>query len=446
MKKEPLKSLAIILLFISAAILGGVKFDFFDKLKVEETYQISSINTKEVVKKVVLPGRLIVNLGKNGKTVLYNQNPTYYKEAMAIVAEAANSNSILTETDLVKYNQQKEIKSLEIKFETPVDSRLLTRSLFLDKSIISDTGKIKEILIPLVDDNNVYLKTMDKIYKLPLEERAILPSIDNLNYSSPPKFYTLNELYDSSSMAMIVLEGGITQVPYATGPKIVTLEEKDKVAQKIFEEKYDFISKITEMDESTTYTYNFGQEYLKIKYSGAIEYINEEVGIEKDSNFDKSVDAALNFLNTLNFDLNSLKIDGVDQTLINGKRGYRINFVWEVDGFEAHPSIPNQRITIELIGNKVCYFKGINRQMTNPITITNQPLSHMEVISRNYEMLRMGFGFETGNQLLDLIFDIKQVYQLDVNYDLRACYKMDIGTRKFYFDIYTGEEVRNGLG
>lgn len=445
MKKEPLKSLAIILLFVSAAILGGEKFDFFNAVKQEKDYQISSINTKEVIQEVVLPSRIIVNLGNNGKTVLYNQNPSYYQEAAKVLVEAVENNDTLVESDLVKYNQQKEIKSVEIKFDNPVDSRLLTRSLFLDKSLIAETGKIKEILIPLVDDNSVYLKTMDKIFRLPLSQRVTMTSIDALTSSSPPKFYTLNELYDSTSMAMTELEGGINQVPYVTTSRATSIEEKDQIAKYIFGEKYDFISKITEIDESTTYTYNFGQEYLKIKSSGSIEYINENSGADRDSSWDKSIEAALNFLNTLDFDMTTLKLEGMDQTLINGKRGYRINFVWEIDGFEVHPSIPNQKIIIELIGNKVYSFKGINRQVSRPIPITSQAITPMDVISKNYEMLRVGFGFQTGNQLIDLILDIKQVYKLDSQYQLRPCYKIDIGTRKFYFDIYTGEEVRNGL-
>ncbi|MGL5439597.1 MAG: hypothetical protein ACRDA4_04325 [Filifactoraceae bacterium] len=445
MRKEPLKSLSIILLFISATFLSGFKFDFFANFKQNVNYQISSINPQEVIHDVIIPSYITVNLGNKGRTVLYNQNPIYYSEAMKILREALESNEVLTEANVEMYNKQKDIKSLEIKFDSSVDSRLLRRSLFLDKSLIDDIGKINEILIPLVDDNSIYLKVVDKVFRIQLKNRPNIESIDVLSSSNPNKFYTLKDLYDVDSLAITSLEGGVDQVSYETSSKYTDMEVKDSIAERIFGEKYDFISKTTEVDESATYTYNFGQEYLKIKSSGLIEYINEDTGSESEADFDKSLDVALNFLNVLDFDLSTLKFEDINKTIINEKNGYRIVFLVDIDGFEVHTSIPSHVINIEVVGNKVYSFKGINRQVQNPIANSREVLLPMDVISLNYEMFKLGLDFETGNQLIGLISDIKQVYRLDSEYRLRPCYNINIGFREYYFDIYTGEEVGNGL-
>lgn len=446
MNKEKLKSNLLIFLFLSSLVLTFIKFNFIENFNLYNKSPYSySLSLEAGLQSTIRPSQVFVRFGGNNNTKILSGRQRYYQQSKNLLKLSLSEAKGLVEVDSAVYNNAKETKSLELNF-TSLNGKLLARSFFLEKSLIENLDNITSILIPLVDEKAIYIVDTDKIYKLITSNQNSLAMVNQLEKLPYIKYYSLNYLFGSKSEVLVPSNDfNIIYKSYDTISSITT-QKSEQIAKGIFIERYDFISKIVETDGSNIFTYNYGQELLKIQTNGYIEYLNENIPA-KDTNLSDAVLASMNFLTTLDIDLKSIAYENAEPIKIKGKNGYKITYTEVMDDLRLMPNLPKYKLSTVVIGDDVHSFTGIRRSAL-PYDLSREQsiLLPFKVLDAQFSVLSSQFNVINGVDLFDKIDDIELLYFMDSEYMLIPSWKIIIDGVEFIFNGYTGEILNYGLG
>ncbi len=446
MNKEKLKSNLLIFMFLLSLVLTFIKFNFIENFNLYNKTPYSYLLSLEAgLQSTLRPSQVFVRFGGNNNTKILVGRQRYYQQSKNLLKLSLSKAEGLVEVDLASYDKAKETKSLELSF-TSLNGKLLSRSFFLEKSLIENLSDITKILIPLVDENAIYIVDSGKTYKLLTSNENSLAMVNQLEKSFYVKYYSLNYLFGSNSDVLV--PGNDFNIAYKSYDTIssMTIEKSEQVAKGIFGERYDFISKIVETDGSNIYTYNYGQQLLKIQTNGYIEYLDENI-MAKDTNISDAVLASMNFLTTLDIDLKSIAYEKAEPIKVKGKNGYSILFTEVIDDLRLFPNASKYNLNVVVVGDKVYSFNGIRRNVLPYDLSRNQSiLLPFKVLDSQFLVLSSKFNVVNGIELFDKIEDIELLYFMDNQYMLIPSWKIIIEGVEFIFNGYTGEILDYGLG
>jgi len=444
MSKEKFKTLILIILFLNSLVLIFVRFNFieyFDFYGIRNGYSASvPVEIEDSIK----PSQVIVRFGGNNLTKILSEKNIYYNQGKNIIKLGISGNGNLHTISQERYMQTKASKSIQFNF-TSLDGKLLSRSFFLEKSIVDDLKGIKEILIPLVDENFIYIKTQTEHYRIPTPLPNKMDVVDNLSETDYLRYYSLDYIFDSTSHALVPVEFELSYKSYDTISSLGSGLGED-IARKIFKERYDFVNKTVEIDGSNIYTYNYGQELLKIRPTGYVEYLNESISA-KESSVELSVVTAMEFLNSIGISLDQIIYEESEEITVKGRKGYKVMFSDVVEDLRVLSSSQRYDITVVIVGDNVYSFTGIRRSLLPYDFSTNVYLmGPLEVLNVQFNFLKERTNIENAIGLFNKIEEIELIYFMDQNYILIPSWRITIEDRDYIFNSYTGEILNYGLG
>lgn len=442
MNKNQLKNMAIVLLLISSIVLLSIRFELFVSPTGVSSEKFDTVGVESVLKASVRPSSIIIRYSTNNVTKLIDKEGFYYQEARSVLKDSLQDITGIESVSEEEYKQLKDSKSIQLDFEPTLDQRLLYGSLFLEDGSFGDFQEISEILIPLINDTSIYIKTPEhNILRLKNKIINYMPYVDNLSNIKYSKYYSLGDLFDSTSDVLI--SDSDIHVPSHTTLSAFNDNTIIDVIRSVFSNRYDFANRISELDGTYIVTYDYGRELLKISPDGKIIYSNSDaLNNPSKVSMVNSLVSAYNFLDKFNLNNDTYVVEDLELYENGSSKGYTFTFNPRIDGLRLcmRPFSPHTKITI--VNGRVYSFEGIARTFEQTSTSTDSEqlqLTALDVLSRNFEYLEKKLKFKDNIDLFNKISLIDIVYAYDSDLNYIPSYKMIIDNQLFYFDMKTGE-------
>lgn len=440
MNKNQLRNIAIIMLFISSIVLLSIRFELFVSPSTSTVTTFDAVGVEGILKSSVRPSSIIIRYGTNNVTKLVDKEGFYYQEARSVLRDSLIDITGISEITLDEYHKLKDSKSIELDFEPAIDQRLLYGSLFLEDGSFGDFQKIREILIPLVNDTSIYFKTSDeKIFRLKNKIINYMPYVDNLSTIKYSKYYSLGDLFDSTSDVLIA-DSGVRIPSYNTISPFYNIDISN-VIRSVFSSRYDFVNKISELDGTTIVSYDYGRELLKIAPDGKVFYTNfDALSNPVKTSMTNSVVIAYNFIDKFNLNNDTYVVEDVRDFSKNGVNGFTFVFAPRIDGLRAclNPVSSNTEVTV--VNGNVYDFKGHFRLLDGKSSGDDETVfSALDVLNNNFDYIKSKVKFTDNIDLFNKISLIDMVYVYDKDLNYIPAYKMIIDRQIFFFGIQNGE-------
>ncbi len=444
--KEKIKSAVLITMILMSVALIFLKFDFLQLFNLYQNSPYSySLSLEEALQSTIRPKEVIIRFGGNNNTKIISGSQRYYNQTRNALKQALSGALSIEEVNEEMYLKSQSSKSLELGF-TALNGKLLSRSFFLESSLIDDISDIKNILVPLIDESAIYIKSSDKVYRLETASLLSLETVDSLENSKYVKYYSLNYLFGSTSRELVPSDEPDINVQTYDTISSMDSQSAEEIAKAVLKERYDFANRIVETDGSNIYTYNYGQEVLKISPNGYIQYLNEEFS-SKDAGIEQASLAAIDFMQKLGIDLKTLAYEKSIPLKIQGRNAYKVIFSNTADDLRIIASNEKYDLSAVVVGEKIYSFTGIKRTML-PYDLSRNKniITPFEALETEYSSLSETLSVKSGVELFDKIGDIELLYFMDSNYAYIPCWKIIIADKVYIFNGYTGEIMSYGLG
>lgn len=444
--KEEIKTCSLICLFLSALILTAYKMDIFeDFLFPKGSPYPYSLGLEEGLRQTLKPTKIIIRFGGERSTQILSGQQRFYEEMQIPIRRILSHAKNITEVPEKEIENAKSFKSIQLEYPL-VSGSLLSRSFFLENSLINGLSDVSEILVPLVGKNSFYIVTESKNFKIQTETIPSLDFVDNLENSNYLNYQSLHSLFGVNSKVLVPT--GDFDLHFENYETIsgVDSEKITRLAQDIFGEKYDFAARITETDGSEIYTYNYGQQVLKIRPNGYIHYTNEDVEL-RELNLEESTHHAMSFLESIHYDLNQLALIEAKQIEVKGRKSYLFRYAKTLKDLRILSHSEEIPVNIIVSGASVySYTSTLRDNIPYDFSLSTKIMSPLEVLSPSFNsVLKSKFQIQDFNQLFDKIHGIELVYYMDGDYRLSPCWKMNIDGKDYLFNAYTGEIEPYGL-
>ncbi|WP_028828727.1 hypothetical protein [Proteocatella sphenisci] len=446
MNKNQLRNTSIIFLLISSMVLLSIRFELFVSPSSTASTTFDAIGVEGILKSSVRPTSIIIRYTTNNVTKLVDKDGFYYQEARIVLRDSLSDISETSEISEVDYHEAKISKSIELDFEPAVNQRLLYGSLFLEDGSLGDFENIREILIPLVNDTSVYIMTEDaKFFRLANKTINYMPYVDNLSKLKYSKYYSLGELFDSSS-DVLISDSGINIPSYET-TSAFNEENSSSIPKSVFSSRYDFANRIQELDGTLITSNDYGRELLKMSPDGRVAYKNTDVLSNPVKNsMTSSLVIAYLFIDKFNVNNDVYVVEDVVDFSENGTNGYTFVFAPRIDGLRACLENNEVNTEVSVANGKVYSFKGIFRSYENnedkPADDSDDYIFNaLDVLNLNYDYIKSTVKFKDNLELFNKIslIDLVYVYGQDLSYT--PAYKMIIAGKIFYFSTLNGEVI-----
>ena len=444
--KEKMKSALLITMILMSVALIFLKFDFVQLFNLYQSSPYTySLSLEEALQSTIRPKEVIIRFGGNNNTKIITASQRYYNQTRSTLKQALADALSIEEVNEEAYLKSQSSKSLELGF-TALHGKLLSRSFFLESSFIDEITDIKSILVPLIDESAIYIKSSGKIYRIQTAAQLSLQTVDSLENSKYVKYYSLNYLFGSTSQELVPSDSPDINVQTYDTISSLEAQSAEEIGKAVLKERYDFANRVVETDGSNIYTYNYGQEVLKISPNGYIRYLNEEFS-SKDSNVEQASLAAMDFMQKLGIDLKTVAYEKSIPVKIQGRDAYRLIFSHTADDLRIMPANENYELSAVVVGDKIYSFTGIKRTML-PYDLSRNKniITPFEALETEYSSLSEVHSVQSGVELFDKIGDIELLYFMDSNYAYIPCWKIIIAEKAYIFNGYTGEIMSYGLG
>ncbi|MGB5824104.1 MAG: hypothetical protein WBH44_08495 [Proteocatella sp.] len=443
MNKNQLRNMAIAMLFVSSIVLLSIRFELFVSPSNSTDNAFDAVGVEGILKSSIRPSSIIVRYGTNNVTKLVDKEGFYYQEARSVLQDSLKNITEITEIKYGEYHDLKDSKSIQLDFEPTIDQRLLYGSLFLEDGSFGDFAKIREIFIPLVNDTSIYFKTSDeKFYRLKNKTINYMPYVDNLSAIKYSKYYSLGELFDSTS-EVLISDSGVSMSSYST-VSAFNDSNLSEVIRSVFSTRYDFANKISELDGTSIISYDYGRELLKIAPDGRVSYSNSDaLSNPVKTSMTSSLVIAYSFIEKFNLNNDTYVVEDVRDFIKDDAKGFTFVFAPRIDGLRAclDPVISNTEISV--VNGKIYSFNSIFRffdaAQSGGSDTGEAPLSALDALNNNFNRIKARVDFADSIDLFNKISLIDLVYVYDKELNYIPAYKMIIDQQIFFFGIKNGE-------
>ena len=455
MKREKVKTIILVVL-VTMCIFLTQKIWFispFTMLQSEASnLGVNQEQVLEIRNDVLRPIKFNINLGG------YHVNPGYTDDIWHLSKDFLESYFLgepeVLPTTIDKYNELKNLKSIEIHFGKNIPSVLIS-SVFgaIDNRVVRNVKEIEQILIPAAANGDIYILNGTSVFKAShnnYNSRTLNQLFQYIEGRSYNRFYPL--FLDIGNPVLMPLSFTNSLPKMYVDSEINIADDSIVVehAKTFFDRNFDFIKTIKETSGSTVFIYGYGEKSVRINNRGRIEY-SEDVGTPSSTNVINALDSAINFVlnhGTFPEDTYLKEIRPIEKN-----RGYYFGFSYKVNDRPIHfvDSNSTNTIEVEVYGDKIKNYKSFIRNPVDlpNVEVTNQMLLPHKIIDDNYEMLKEDYLNSFTNQdvaidemILNEIMSVELVYldTLDqvTNQLIIPCWRVIVKDSVYYFDAYDG--------
>lgn len=385
------------------------------------------------------------------------------------------------------------VKSKGVRFVMPFSMTIQQlQDVLIEKQsgIGLDNRIFDTIVVPVNDDQHIYLgqTSEGQYYRLTGVKRD--PYLDTLltQVKSEASAYdtkTIEELYAPSKKLATIGEpfkinqvffpvDQVASIPFVRVKDEIVLSELSETAlknyvSKAFNNRYDFLKRVEDIDGSVVYLYGYGDRALKIGTDGVIRYKNL---YEKSPN-----NATVTFKEGLAVAVKELQNYGElpagfylseyrESKDANGNNVKHYGFNYEMENLPVFLGSDSrgQSMNVEITENQVT---NLERKLSNYVStfsigeIWDEPMNVLSLVELNYDVLSENFvqtdykpkaGPVQGEEkdvnlafeVLQNIKSVEMVYYLNVNQSesLIPAWHIVIGSHQYIINIYSGEILK----
>lgn len=427
-KKEKIKTLVLWLLFISSIALVIIRYNL-------TTYiDFGSPNIKVLsaryIEDMIMPSHINVKFDKYDMTSILTDRRKYYEAVKKELYLALESKSSEKKIDEKEYTDAKNNISVVVIYDG-IPSQLLEKSLKLKKSVISNIGYIDEICI-IPKKQELYIKTANAYHKVVIGHTVanITDRIKNTIYT---KFYTKFDNMNPNKNLLLPLTFDMNMSTIRLYDLSESIKATD-IARNIFEDRIDFTSSMIQKDGEYFYSYNNGQEILKLYQDTLLEYKKESVQNLQDD-IEKSTAYMLSFLSKIGMQDSNVVIRSVEKIEQGSKIIYKFNLARQKEGVLI--SMSDNSENIQVMGDTVVYAKVYlsaicgdldNNTLLEPTKVLNNKIEHIRTLLKAKDVI----------EVISEIEDISLIYR-KVGLVLKPTWEYVIGDFVFYIDAVSGD-------
>lgn len=385
------------------------------------------------------------------------------------------------------------VKSKGVRFVMPFTMTIQQlQDMLIEKQsgIGTDNRVFDTIIVPVNDDEHMYfgLSSEGQYYRLTGVKRD--PYLDTLltQAKSETNAYdtkTIEELYAPSKKLSVPGEpfrinqvffpvDQVDSIPFVRVKDEIVLSELSETelknyVSKAFNNRYDFLKRIEDIDGSVVYLYGYGDRALKIGTDGVIRYKNL---------FEKTPNAsALSFKEGLAVSVKELQNYGElpqgfylseyeENKDTAGNNVKRYGFSYEMENLPVFLGSDNrgQSMMVEITENQVT---NVERKLSNYVStfsigeIWDEPMNVLSLVELNYDILSENFvntdykpkisaapgeekDINLAFEVLQNIKEVEMVYYLNVNQSesLIPAWHIVVGSHQYIINIYSGEILK----
>ncbi len=385
------------------------------------------------------------------------------------------------------------VKSKGVRFVMPFAMNLQQLQAILTEKPVSggaENMSFDTVIMPVNDDTHIYigLSMKGEYYRLEGVKRDT--SLDQLLTESRKEVNlydakTIEELYAPSKKLAIPGEpftinqvffpvDQVESIPFVRVKDEIILSELSEselksYASKAFNNRYDFLKRVEDIDGSIVYLYGYGDRALRIGKDGVIRYKNI---YEKTTNT-----AAISFKEGLGIAVKELQNYGEmpDGFYLSEYREFKdgggnnvkhYGFGYEMENLPIFLGSDGkgQAMTVEITENQVT---NVERKLSSYVStfsvgeIWDEPMNVLALVELNYDILSENFlksdyqtktdAVENSESDVNLAFEVLQnmksvelVYYANVNQSesLIPAWHIVVGSHQYIINIYSGEILK----
>lgn len=312
---------------------------------------------------------------------------------------------------------------------------------------ISDLKNVEELAV-LLYDGTAMIKTDTNIYKISelntnlALSNSIVNNIEikpNLSY-----YYNASTILNKKTPLYIPYQEEYTSYVFNeyTAAHDFDIFDRDNArsfAQRFFNKDVKYLKEIEEKDFSKIYSY--GDEVIKLKYDGSIEYFNPLKKEHSERNLMKSIESTISFLQNQLHEEKNLKLSKIEEINSEDSLGYRLSFDYYIDGLKVnYEKDSDHYASLDVFYDEVRIAEvnkaSFNKEKAEVLYVKNI----LDLIDQNAAK----FVDNPETNPLEVIKKISMVYFLRQNDDALILPKVRVDTEKGYyiFNPRTGDLVK----
>ncbi len=465
--REKLKTILLVFLFFSNLFFLFFNFNLINL----DSFYMKKINDEELnsltriaVKNTIKPSKTFAHFsgGAGNHTIIFEESYDLYDDLKPVIKKAFSKQLNIEEIDYEDFINKRDKRSIEFQFKDGLSYEFFELSLGLDDSNISEVQDIKHILIPILDDERVYIMTKDlktySIRSISQKEKEILKSkrvvIENSYYKT---YYSIKSLYNINNDLLISIDNP-QKLPFLTSKPIKDFDKEENImflAEQFLGSNLDFAKRIKETSGASSFIYGLGEKTLRISVSGDIEYKNESIqGHNK--NLKEAYNASINWINKLNIDYSNIYISNYEEINVNNNKLYKFVFDYKLNGYNVKTKEVDYALEIAATKDDVYIFKshiktpGRVIHAGGDIEDNSQMLNLDMVLSKNLDVIKSVQGYlgfkdeEASTYMFGSLKEVNMIYLKNENDIYFPCWYIEIDDTYYIFNIYTGGDLKHG--
>lgn len=453
---QKIKNLILILLFLVCIYLSSNIWLQLPNFLVSDIKQdklsFEDITIKTNIWQIIKPYRNIVKY-KDNYTILYLDDKY----------EIWNKSINLIQEQLINIGGQEGIsitatlpqQYLKFEFTNNMPVELFTGHMKIkNKEWNNKIAYIKCVIIDLDKKDALYFNNGKDIIKIENKQinteyiSDIVKSMDFNNYHK----YSFDEKIDEEKIKipLPIEQTALNPVFVQSELDIFDTDKINEIAKKYFENNYEYVRKVVQINGSMVYTYKT-EKVLKISSEGLLDFYDGSGDIYNEYDVYKSFVTAINFTeNFLGFP-QDMYLSNAVSIQIDGNYGYQFTFSYNILDSPIFFSRvrKNEALQIEVIGDKIVSYKrfirNIDQSQKNKMQFINV-MSALDVIKKNLE-INVEDKQSTELKILkkDMIKEISNVYlgyfdlsRISKEQVLRVVWVVEIKDKSYIFNAITG--------
>lgn len=469
--KERFKTVLLFLLtamsiFLTQKLWMQLPQNIVDAVTIEKT-----LKTSYSLPDMMTPNKFFLNFGNKNHTLLYDDSSyTIWDNSRYILTQALGSDKLtIEEISKDQYLEFQEERSIVFYFPEEINTYILAKTWDVkNPNSITDT-------IPNVNNIYIYLGNGDPFFVFSDEEKYILAyedTIDNILIKQEFKqieetkdydyYYSMREIYgiDNNIYVPYEMDGDFPTIYVNNVITALEKDEKDKVAERFFQTRIDYIRDIVEGNGSTIYIFN--DRVLKLNINGTLEYFHALEERVVKSNLYISLSTVADFIDQKTFSKKGIYLASIEEIEFDDNLGYRITFKYRIRGIPV--LLGNREVgdymEFEVFNNHIRSYRLLARSEVdmglNADINRRSMLSSYDVLDKNYDFLEgeyLEYSNQTKEQLGEGIVQtlLSEVNDISLNYYdpnlkdkgelLLLVWTVRLNDRVYAFNAYTGNLV-----
>ncbi|EJP19210.1 hypothetical protein HMPREF1142_1583 [Peptostreptococcaceae bacterium AS15] len=435
---EKIKTIVLWFLFISSIALVIIRYNLisFEQISGESRFYNDS-----VFENIIIPKHISIRFGQYDMTEILLEKNSYYGEIKQSIATAFRNNEGIKKIEKNQYDEVKSYNNVLLKYEN-IPSVYIEKSVRMKNTLISNLGYVSEICL-ILGKKEIYIKSSEGYYKLTTNSEISLNRVNLLENTAYEKYYPKFENMNSNFI-LLPLSFNKTLKNIGTMP---ILEEHtiNNIANNILRDRFDFSSSIIQKNGVYFYSYNNGQEILKINKKGYLEYKKESVEHVQDD-IEKSTKAMLSFLHQLGIDYRSIVIESVQKVDTGSKKLYKFVIKHQKDGVVVEMLSKSNDAVITVVGDNVVSasimlrnvgdYIGIDSSVSDPSKALDSKIGHIKKVMNKTDV----------SEIISHIKDISLVYMKGQDEEAIPTWKYEIGDYVFFINAINGDVESYAMG